>query len=322
MTRVGKSGASPLDYGYFVIALEWQPELLRRACPDGRWPNPLLVQQLSSDSGHYAQTHLTLHGLWPDYDLQSSFAAQGYGWPQWCNTCLANVSAVCTDYSSCERYHDAPHCLPSQATTAAFNTSQRWQRYAPTYAWGTAAAHEWAKHGTCSAWYDDDAAYFDAAAAAYYHVMARRGASLVQAGASVPRAMLAEAFATGTSAAPAMRCSHTCSLEEVWIGLAKRPTDGFVDLGTGVDLGASDSCAACEQIRVAEWSGCGADRDGRLLVPLILAVVALCGCAGLVRLVRRARRGLSGKRSHTRFDDRSSGTQMGPRSVSEVSVTE
>jgi len=329
MSRRGQSGASPLDYGYFVIALEWQPELLRRACPGGRWANPLLVQQLSAGGGYYARTRLTLHGLWPDYDMHGSFAAQGYGWPQWCDTCLANGSAACHDYSHCEHDEQAPQCLPSPAVTAAFNTSERWQRYAPIYAWAGAAAHEWSKHGTCSAWHDDDVAYFDAAAAAYYNVMARRGASLVRAGAIVPHATLAEAFAAHTGTAPALRCSPACGLEEVWIGLAKRASDGFVDLGsTGVDLGASDSCAACEQIFVSEWSGCGAGGEARLLMALVLAVVALCCCASLVcagacrKWGRRA--GLApGKRSHTRFDDGGgSGTQMGPRKVSDVSITE
>ena len=105
----GLTSVSPNTFDFYVLALEWQPAWARDACPSGRRPNAGLVEKLSGDAtGSYARTSLSLHGLWPDYDRGSMHAADGFGWPQWCDTCQGDASAAsCLDYGSACQEHTA-----------------------------------------------------------------------------------------------------------------------------------------------------------------------------------------------------------------------
>ena len=165
--KQGASGAAPRDFDYYVLALAWQPEWAASACPGGGRPNALMLQQMNT--GSYG---LGLHGLWPNYDPSQAGRAPGIGWPQFCNTCASSQCETCSktancNFASCERTTQTPKCQIPAPTLAAFNTSGRWQRYAPQYAWGTLAVHEWAKHGSCSPWHDDAGSYFAAAEAGF-----------------------------------------------------------------------------------------------------------------------------------------------------------
>jgi len=150
-------------------------------------------------------------------------------------------------------------CTPATAALDFNRTDEpRWQRYALEAAWGTLAAHEWAKHGSCSAYHADQSAYFAAAEAALEHATAGSGAALVVPGTTVSRARLADAFASDTGAPPALRCGSDCALQEVWLGHGKREGDGGVDLSSeaAVDVSASGSCDACDEVAVLAWEGC------------------------------------------------------------------
>eukprot|EP00908_Phaeocystis_cordata_P016024 Transcript_27237.p1 GENE.Transcript_27237~~Transcript_27237.p1 ORF type:complete len:354 (-),score=76.72 Transcript_27237:78-1082(-) len=302
----GLTGAPPNDFDYYVLGLEWQPAWALSACPGGHRPNARLVQRLSGESGSYARTRISLHGLWPDYDPPSR---EGHAWPQWCNTCLlapGAASASCLDFSSCqERTAEKPECRPAPAVVAAYNTTEAWQRYALEYAWGDLSSHEWAKHGSCSPWFDDAAAYFAAAQAAHAAVAVGRGAALLRPGAAVAHAAVAAAFAAESGgAAPALRCDVGCNVSEVWLGFGRRTSDGGVDLGRGVGMAQADSCLGkgCGTVHLQAWEGCGGGaapaappsdpseappRLSELAIALLLLAAGLLACALAGLAVRR-----------------------------------
>ena len=67
----------------------------------------------------------------------------------------------------------------SNVSVAAFNTTNRWQTWAMQYAWGDLAAHEWAKHGSCTPWsktVDDQIVYWQYQEGAYVNATAGSGA--------------------------------------------------------------------------------------------------------------------------------------------------
>ena len=89
--------------------------------------------QCSKLSSHsYAATHLVLHGLWPQYSTARGEGTAEY-WPQYCGI------------DDTTHWNVVGSLLPDVANSFY----EDWQKYAPAYAFGGLASHEWAKHGTC-----------------------------------------------------------------------------------------------------------------------------------------------------------------------------
>ena len=262
----GLTGAPPLDFDYYALAFAWQPEWAATACPGGRNVNPVLVNAMNRNE--HAQRNLSLHGLWPDYG--PARRAAGIGWPQFCNTCSSSTCTICErtescNFASCAANVTKAKCGIPASVVSEFNTTSKWQRYAPSYAWGTLARHEWAKHGTCSNWYMDARRYFAAAEAAAQRFLAGRGAALVRqsVGTTVSSEALRAAFAADVRAAPALVCTSACALSEVWIGLPKNASDEWSTVSNlpwhrvGVDMSEADRCSDCSHIAIKAWAACG-----------------------------------------------------------------
>ena len=66
--RTGQTGAKAYSFESYVLALEWQPSWSLNACPNGTMPNGALIKHMNSPAGSFARQHLSLHGLWPNYD--------------------------------------------------------------------------------------------------------------------------------------------------------------------------------------------------------------------------------------------------------------
>lgn len=206
-----EDGAPAGHYESYIFALEWQPA----------WSQPPtcetnLAAHLSPSA--YAATHLSVHGLWPNYDPTLH---GGRSWPQFC------IRASGEAFTECEADYGAEgYCTPTAAaealnytnatTTAATrgrgqggggvlaNTTSvmdlGWQDYALEYAYGELAAHEWSKHGSCTNFTDLE--YFEQVGALYGRLAGGRGAAAVAeaaaSGAPVARLALEAAFAQDT----------------------------------------------------------------------------------------------------------------------------
>ena len=122
--QVAPAGPTPSEFGLYLLSMTWEPnacctERERASCA------PL--------AGSFAATHLTLHGLWPNFtDEQSRGLPRA--WPQYCGA-----------YQHCERAEDAS-CAPGAAVPDEL------ARLAPGYVarTGAFATHEWSKHGSCT----------------------------------------------------------------------------------------------------------------------------------------------------------------------------
>jgi ribonuclease T2 len=125
------SGPSPVplprpdqDFGFYLLAMTWAPNF---CCTEPT------KQQCSQLAGSYAASHLTLHGLWPNFTDEQA-RERGRAWPQYCGS-----------YAHCEQTEDAT-CAPGVEVPAFL------AKYAPGYVSdnGALATHEWSKHGSCT----------------------------------------------------------------------------------------------------------------------------------------------------------------------------
>eukprot|EP01065_Artemidia_motanka_P018761 TRINITY_DN2210_c5_g1_i1.p1 TRINITY_DN2210_c5_g1~~TRINITY_DN2210_c5_g1_i1.p1 ORF type:complete len:327 (+),score=48.14 TRINITY_DN2210_c5_g1_i1:91-1071(+) len=239
------TGPAPGNFETYTFALQYTPEFVQGYCTGAVPPNI---------PGSYAETHLTVHGLWPNYD---SSKHSGHTWPQWCKRTDA-------DFTKCQSAPSGPsYCSPSASTLAKFNTSSAWQTYALEYAFSDSlAAHEWSKHGGCTLW--DQSQYFTQIATLHAHVSQMTGFKLVTTnhGKSVNPDDLRTAFASdlgGTKAA--LKCT-SCKLSEVWIGYEATPSTYDVDTTKPSDVSAQDTCTSCKTIDIIGYSGCPAPAPG------------------------------------------------------------
>lgn len=280
----GRSGAKPDDFDFYVLALAWQPQWARDVCPGGSHPNALLLSKLEGVEGRYARDSLSLHGLWPEFDPAAANRTR-FGWPQYCDTCSTGTSQTC-NFATCQQ-NVTKWCSPSRVAVSTFNTSSRWQHYALSYAWGSLATHEWAKHGSCTPWYTDASNYFAAAEAALEHVASptKKGVSMLRRalGSAVSREDLRDAFTADTGAVPALICTPECTLSEVWVGLARPEGNTPTALlgARGVDIAGHGRCSGCPRITIPAWTGCegatnaAADESGVVPLAGLLALGAM-----------------------------------------------
>lgn len=249
----GKTGAPPGHYESYVLALEWQPSWSVDACPGRKQQDSELIKAMNSNVGAYARSHLSLHGLWPNYDPAQH---GGFEWPQYCD-----VGGH--DFPSCLK-HPTRECGPSEAAISAFNVTGRWQAWALQYAFGDLALHEWGKHGSCTPWSTDDSSqmrYWELQEAAYHNVSNGVGASLVadNVGSHVSYAALRAAFdADAGGHRTTLTCVADCHFDQVWLGFeaAKGNLLPLVTPRNGVNMTSAGSCASCEAVHIAKWSGC------------------------------------------------------------------
>jgi ribonuclease T2 len=233
----GCNGAEAGQFQRWVFAFEWQPTWSYDACLDGSTP---LAPWLKS--GTFAASHLSLHGLWPEYYPQGR---NGSLWPQFC------VGGPAGDFHDCNP-PKPDKCQVSPSTIAQFNTTDLWQSSAMEYAWGTLAAHQWSKHGSCTTW--NESHFFQVTYDTYDRLRKAPGARAIEAaaGTDVPRSSIQKDF--GKSAA--LICDDDCQLVEVWVMLEADP-ETHLPLGE-VPYGdsASKSCGPCKTIRIPGLRAC------------------------------------------------------------------
>ena len=260
----------------YILALEWQPSSALDACPGGRRPNAALVKHMDSPAGTFCRQHLSLHGLWPHND---ALLHKGFEWPQYCQVLGRQTSH---NYSTCMKNMSDAKCQPNKAALALYNSSENWQTWAPRYAYVDGfAAHEWAKHGSCTA-HDPEARgdyqydYWKAQKAALDNVSMGFGATLVtrNIGGFVSRSELQAAFdADAGGHHTTLVCVRGCDLDQVWLGFAAAKTAIFDDpwmapivmpshgVNTVSPDGCSDECTipgpyVGAYVHIRSWNGC------------------------------------------------------------------
>jgi ribonuclease T2 len=189
-------------FGLYVLALSWAPDF---CCghPD--------KEECQGLNGSFGATHLTIHGLWPNYtDAQSSEA--GAGWPQYC-----------APYGACAT-KPAAGCSPVASTIPA-----DMQTYGPGYVSDNdfLADHEWPKHGSCTGL--DSGTYFSSAIAALKSLPGEQGTPALLAknvGGTVATPELRAAF--GSPESVMLSCDSHCNLMQVSICLANAGSPPFV----------------------------------------------------------------------------------------------
>ncbi len=190
--------AGPAAFGLYVLALSWAPEFCNRHTE----------KEECAPLSQFASTHLTLHGLWPNYDDRES-AKRGCEYPQYCG-----------GSSKCSRDDPSDDCsLDRNAMPADMKT------YGPGYVGDDdfLAAHEWPKHGSCTGL--SEHAYFAAALSAMKAVGGDSGTpkALSDAiGSSITPATLVASFAHPESIL--LGCDDRCELTEVSVCLSHDPS--------------------------------------------------------------------------------------------------
>jgi ribonuclease T2 len=190
--------ASANEFGLYLLSMTWEPN---RCCSESD------KQECAQLPGSFAATHLTLHGLWPNFTDEQS-RGKPRAWPQYCGA-----------YQHCEKAEDAS-CAPGAAVPDEL------ARLAPGYVAGTGAfaTHEWSKHGGCTRL--SAAEYFQAELAAIRSIPREATPEALQAavGADLPLDALQHAF--GVPAETVMLgCDAHCRLARVGFCLAKDAGD-------------------------------------------------------------------------------------------------
>ena len=133
-----KLSSDAVPFGLYLLALTWSPSF---CCGH---PGS---DQCSRMDNSYAATHLTLHGLWPQYGDGEAKGREPY-------------PSFCGSFAKCERGGEG--CSPDPGAVPA-----EMRELGPGYVGNdrrSLAAHEWAKHGSCTGLAAP--AYFEAALSA------------------------------------------------------------------------------------------------------------------------------------------------------------
>ncbi|PTL79943.1 hypothetical protein [Vitiosangium sp. GDMCC 1.1324] len=180
-------------FGLYVLALSWSPNF---CCTHSS------KEECQGLQGSFGATHLTIHGLWPNYtDAQAQQA--GAGWPQYC-----------APYSSCQK-HPTPGCDPDPSTIPA-----DMKTYGPGYVSDNdfLADHEWPKHGSCTGL--DSGTYFSSALSSLLALPGDQGTPELltkNIGGTVAATDLRAAF--GAPESVMLSCDSSCNLSQVSICL-------------------------------------------------------------------------------------------------------
>jgi ribonuclease T2 len=183
------------DFGLYVLALSWEPNF---CCGHSTRDECKTLQ------GSFGATHLTIHGLWPNYTDEQAKNNPPPAWPQYC-----------APYGSCNT-KDAPSgCFPVASTIPP-----DMKTYGPGYVSDKnfLADHEWPKHGSCTGL--DSGTYFSAAISSLLSLPGDQGTPDVlgkNVGKSVATTDLRAAF--GTPESVMLSCDESCNLVQVSICL-------------------------------------------------------------------------------------------------------
>jgi ribonuclease T2 len=114
------------DFPFFLLALSWAPSF----CVDK--PSKGQCQAMP---GSFAATHLTLHGLWPNYEAEVLLPRGKEG------------PFFCPEYVACKKHPDREECKPGLDVIP-----KSLKDYGPGYLTDEnfLANHEWPKHGSCT----------------------------------------------------------------------------------------------------------------------------------------------------------------------------
>jgi len=225
-------------FGLYVLALTWAPSF---CCghPD--------KEECANLGDAFAATHLTLHGLWPNYTDDES-ARRSTAYPQFCGA-----------YEHCKRAHDKS-CEPDPATIPA-DMRQLGPGYIGDHDF--LADHEWPKHGSCTGLAPAD--YFRAALGAMKALPgegtpdALRGAI----GGEIALADLARAFGVPRDAV-LLGCDAQCRLQSVSFCLAhdarNQPTTAMACPTNTTNARYDNGCVTrgCQQVKIPAAGSCDA----------------------------------------------------------------
>lgn len=236
------AGDAP-SFGLYVLALSWAPSF---CCSHAN------KEECSALPGSFAATHLTLHGLWPNYlDAEQKGRAT---YPQFCGP-----------YTHCQKAHDAT-CEPDPAAIPA-----EMQKLAPGYLGDGyfLADHEWPKHGSCTGL--DAATYFKAALGAMKQRPGEAGTPAVlraAVGKEIALTDLQGAFGMPASSV-LVSCDAECRLSQVSFCLAHdakgMPTTPIACPENTTTSQYDNGCVTrgCDQVAVQAAGSCDARRGGR-----------------------------------------------------------
>lgn len=218
-------------FGLYVLALSWAPSF---CCghPD--------KQECADLADAYAGTHLTLHGLWPNFTDDEQRGRATY--PQFCGA-----------YEHCAK-HD-PSCAPDPATIP-----DEMKTLGPGYVGDHdyLADHEWPKHGSCTGLSPHE--YFRAALDAMKKVPTP---AMLQAsiGADLATSELAGAFGVRADSV-LLSCDAKCRLSQVSFCLAHDehglPTTPIACPHNTTSSQYDNGCVTrgCDRIAIPEAGSC------------------------------------------------------------------
>jgi ribonuclease T2 len=198
-----QQGSPAATFGLYVLALTWPPSFCCTHSKKG---------QCNNLATSFGATHLTLHGLWPNY-TDAEAEGQSRTYPTYFGT-----------YSGCNSRQPDKSCLPAVESIPADLAT-----YGPGYVTDNnfLANHEWPKHGSCTGL--DSGSYFRAAVAQLKSLPGDQGTPALLTkgvGATVRLTELQAAF--GDPSAVLLSCDSGCRLEQVGICFAhdekNRPT--------------------------------------------------------------------------------------------------
>ena len=234
--------AAPPTFGLYVLALSWAPSF---CCghPD--------KEECKDLDRAFAGSHLTLHGLWPNYSDDEARGRATY--PQFCGS-----------YEHCRRHHD-PSCEPDAATIPA-----EMRDLGPGYIGDHdfLANHEWPKHGSCTGL--DPKTYFRAALDAMERLPGKGTPEVLHAaiGHEVALADLRGAFEVPATSV-LLSCDGHCQLSQISVCLAHDargvPTTPIPCPTNTTTTRYDNGCVTqhCDRVTIAAANSCTAADDQR-----------------------------------------------------------
>jgi ribonuclease T2 len=202
--------------------------------------------------GSFGASHLTLHGLWPNYTDAES-AGKSQAWPEFCGA-----------YRRCKAGHDAT-CEPDPSTIPG-----EMRELGPGYVGDHAflATHEWPKHGSCTGM--TSSAYFRAALDAMKSLPGEGTPDKLRAaiGADVAADELVRGFGVPADSV-LLGCDAHCRLQQISFCLAHdasgKPTTPIACPVNTTNSRYDNGCVTrrCERIAITETGACGATPSER-----------------------------------------------------------
>ncbi|MBZ4334114.1 MULTISPECIES: hypothetical protein [unclassified Corallococcus] len=215
----GGACATP-RFGTYLLALTWAPTFCRTH-PD--------KEECEHLEGTFGATHLTIHGLWPQFNDEEAQQLH------------CTYPAFCGGMCECQGSDAPARCFPDPATLP-----QAMGTYGPGFVTDNyfLANHEWPKHGSCTGM--DARSYFQSTIDALQSLPGDQGTPAALAnniGGSVALENLRAAF--GQSDSVAFACDADCNLTEVGVCFSvdaqRRPSEPMT-CPRNVTGGASNNC--------------------------------------------------------------------------------